>query len=87
MAQVVKNPDNTLTVTLSAREQKLVKRWADEQQPVRTPQAQFEDVVNGFLANKANDYRNLDGPTLRDRYEALTAAKQAQVDAILNGAP
>lgn len=84
MAQVVKNPDNTLTVTLNAKEQKLLKRWGDEQLPPRNVGAQFEDVVNGFLQNKANDYRNIDGPTLRDKYEALTPAKQAEVDAILN---
>ena len=82
MAQVVKNPDNTLTVTFTAPEKKLIQRWAADTS--RTEAAQLEDVINGFLQNKANDYRNLDGPTMRQKYEALTAAKQASVDAILN---
>jgi len=82
MAQVVKNPDNTLTVTFTAKEKKLIQRWAAD--TGRTEAVQLENVINGFLANKANDYRNIDGPTMRDKYEALTVAKQAEVDAILN---
>lgn len=82
MAQVVKNPDNTLTVTFTAKEKKLIQRWATDTS--RTEAAQFEHVINGFLQNKLNDYRNLDGPTMRVLYEALTPAQQADVDAILN---
>jgi hypothetical protein len=81
MAQVVKNPDNTLTVTLSPLEQKVLLRWAAEK--AIPPAAQFADVVNGFFANKINDYRGLDGPTMRDKYDALTPTKQAQVDTLL----
>lgn len=83
MATVVKNPDNSLTVTPTPSDLKVIVRWAQE--TGRTPAKQFEDVVNGFLTNKRNDYRNIDGPTMREKYEALTPAQQAQVDAILGG--
>lgn len=81
MATVVKNPDNTLTVTATASDQKVLVRWAQERG--RTIASLFEDVVNGFITNKRNDYRNIDGPTMREKYEALSPAVQAQVDALL----
>lgn len=81
MAQVTKNANDTFTVTFSAREQKVLKRWGDDHS--RTKAQQLENVINGFMANKANDYRGVDGPTMRDKYEALTPAQQAQVDALL----
>jgi hypothetical protein len=81
MAQVVKNPDNTLTVTLSPLEQRVLVRWAADR--ASSVAAQFADALNGIFANKINDYRSLDGPSLLDRYNALTPAKQAQIDTIL----
>ena len=81
MATVIKNADNTLTVTLILLEQKVLLRWAAEKSI--TPAKQFEDVVNGFFANKINDYRGLDGPAMRDKYDAVTPTKQAQIDTLL----
>lgn len=85
MSQVIKNADDTFTVTFTAREQKTLKRWGDEN--TRTKAAQLENVINGFMANKRQDYRGLDGPTMRDQYEALTAEQQAAIDAILATVP
>jgi hypothetical protein len=81
MATVVKNADNTLTVSPSTSDQKVLVRWA--QDTGRSVANQFEDVVNGFLQSKLTAYRNADGPTMRAKYEALTPQQQAQVDAIL----
>ena len=81
MSQVVRNPDQTLTVTLTTLEQKVLLRWATDS--AKSPAAQFEDLVDAFLRNKANDYRSLDGPIMRDKYDAATPAIRAQVDALL----
>jgi hypothetical protein len=43
-----------------------------------------EEIFNGFLLDKRNDYLRVDGPTMRERYEALSPAQQAEIDAILN---
>jgi hypothetical protein len=82
MASVVRNPDNTVTITFVAWEQRVLVRWAQDNG--RTVANQVEDVFNGFLVNKRSDYLQADGPTMRERYEALSAAKQAEIDAILN---
>lgn len=83
MAQVTRVADDQFTLNLNNKESTLVKRWGDEQVPTRTRAQQLEDVIKGFLQNKANDYRLIDGPTLRDKYEALTPEQRAAVDAIL----
>lgn len=81
MAQVSRNQGDTFTVTLTAREHSVLKRWSDEH--ARSKAAQLEDVIIGCLLNKAQDYRQIDGPKFQDKYEALTAQQQADVDAIL----
>lgn len=87
MAQVTKNPDDTFVVTLTTREQKTLDRWRAEPPAPggpRTKAKQMELMVDGQLAAKTAEYRAADGPTMRDKYEALTPALQAQVDAILD---
>jgi hypothetical protein len=81
MATVIKNADNTLTVTPTAGDQKVLVRWA--QDTGRSVAATFERAVNEFITNKRIDYRNADGPTKQDKYDALSPAVQAQVDALL----
>lgn len=81
MSQVVKNPDDTFTVTFTVGEQKTLKRWSEDHS--RTKAGQLEDVINGFMQNKRNDYRGIDGPTMRDKYDALPAEIQLQIDALL----
>lgn len=79
--QVTKNADNTLTVTATAKEQKILKRWADES--ARSIAKQVEVLLDSFLQTKAREYLQADGPTMRAQYDALTDAQRAQVDAIL----
>ena len=81
MATVVRNADGTYTVTLTARAEKTLQRWAKDQS--RTRANQLEEVISAFLRNKTQDYRQLDGPNLHDRYDAATPAVQAKVDALL----
>jgi hypothetical protein len=83
MAQVVKNADDTYTVTLTAVEQRVLKRYGDEQAPPRAKAASVAFLITSDLASLANDYRAQDGPKLRALYEAATPAVQAQVDALL----
>jgi hypothetical protein len=83
MSTVVKNPDDTYVVTLTAIEQQVLKRWGNEQVPQRTKPAQLEFLITGTLASLANDYRAQDGPKIKRLYEAATPAVQAQVDALL----
>lgn len=83
MAQVVKNADDTYTVTLTGLEQQVLKRWGVDQAPTRTKPAQLEFVITGQLASLANDYRTQDAPKIKRLYEAATPAVQAQVDALL----
>jgi hypothetical protein len=82
MASVVRNADNTLTITCTLWEQRVLVRWAQDNG--RSVANQVEEIFNGFLIDKRNDYLRVDGPTMRERYEALTPAKQAEIDAILN---
>lgn len=81
MAQVIKNADNTLTVTLTPMQFKVLQRWAADTN--KSVAAIFEDVINGFITNKLNDYHGVDGPQMRAKYEALTPTQQAQIDTIL----
>lgn len=82
LAQVARNAaDDTFVVTLNAKAHKALKRWGDE--TAISKAKQLEDILAAFLQNKINDYRGLDGPTLVDKYDALTPAQQATVDAIL----
>lgn len=83
MAQVVRNGDDTYTVTLTPREQTVLKRWGDEFSPTRAKAAQMAFLLSGELASRSNDYRSQDGPRLRSLYEAATPSVQAQVDALL----
>ena len=90
MAQVTRNPDDTFLVTLTTREQKTLQRWSNDPgtgPPIapRSKAAQLEAVITAALQDKAISYRALDGPTMRDQYDALAPTKQAQVDAILSG--
>jgi len=85
MAQVIKNADDTFVVTLTAKEQKTLQRWSNEPRtggPVSKAK-QLEMVIDSDLAQKASEYLAIDGPTLRQKYEAATPAVQAQVDALL----
>jgi len=81
MATVIKNPDDTITVRLTPGENQLLIRWAAEKE--HTPAEQFKDLINGFLQNKRNDYRGLDGSAKQNKYDALSPTQQAQVDALL----
>jgi hypothetical protein len=83
MSQVTRNPDDTYVVTLTAVEQRVLKRYGDEQAPPRAKAASLAFLITGDLASLANDYRAQDGPKLRALYEAATPAVQAQVDALL----
>lgn len=86
MAQVIKNPDDTFVVTLTAKEHKTLDRWRLEPTIPGGPRPkarQLELAVDSDLAIKATEYRLLDGPTMRAQYEALPPAKQAEVDVIL----
>lgn len=83
MVTVIRNANGTYTVTLTPRGEQILLRWATEQS--RNRANQLEEVIKGFMQNKAQDYRQIDGPTMRDRYEALTPEQQAQVNTILNG--
>lgn len=89
MATVTKNQDDTYTVTLTAKEQKTLKRWSEEPMPgseSRTKAAQLERLIHGELKLKAEAHQSVDGPKLREKYDAATDEQRAEVDAILNGA-
>jgi len=81
MATVIRNPDNTLTATLTAKEKKAAQRWADDH--VRSVEAQVESELTSLFLGWVKHYREVDGLTKIEQYNALTQAKQAEVDAIL----
>lgn len=81
MAGVVKNANDTYTLTLSAFEQKTLKRRADEHD--RAKAEHLDVVITQEIGNWATHYRNADLPTLRERYEAAGVDVQSQVDTLL----
>jgi endonuclease I len=83
MATVVRNPDATYTVTLTAREDKILNRWGDEMVPVRNRPKQLEAIIGDALLSRNNDYVGVDEPKRREKFRAATDAVQAQVDALL----
>jgi len=85
MAQVIKNADDTFAVTLTAKEQKTLKRWSDIVRDGSgvSKAKQLELVVTAQLQAKTDEFRQQDGPTMRAQYDALTPEKQAEVDVIL----
>lgn len=85
MAKVILNPNGTYTVTVTAKEQRALKRAADE--PVAmTSEKKLEDVITGQIQSWYQDFLSADGPTRLVKFDALNLVKQDQVDAILNGA-
>lgn len=83
MAAVVRNADNTFTVTPTATEARVIVRWGQES---GVPPAQIvKQILDGQIDARLSDYRREDGRPMREKYEALTPAKQAQVDALLDG--
>lgn len=84
MAQVTKNPDDTYTLTLTAREQKTLKRHGEAMGQSRAKA--LEDRLSSILEHWRDEYQRIDGQTVQTKYDALPADKQAQIDAILNGA-
>jgi hypothetical protein len=83
MATVTRNPDQTATVTLATPERRALVRWANE--AGRTPEQQLRELIEAALTARIQMYLATDGPTRQQQYEALSPAKQAEVDAILSG--
>lgn len=83
MASAIRNADQTFTVTLSAIEQRIVTRAS---QTASVPAAAvMAQLIEEHLRALYNGYRRLDGDSMQERYDALTPAQQAQIDAILGG--
>ncbi len=68
------------SVTLSPRADACLQRWAD--QSGRNRANQLEDVVRSQLRSKLNEFAAMDGPTLVEKYNAMTAGQKAIVDPI-----
>lgn len=81
IVQVIRNADDTFTVTLSPQAQAVLKRWAAD--AGRTRAGQLADVITTALRRKAREYLAIDGPPMASKYAALPADQQAAVDAIL----
>jgi predicted transcriptional regulator len=86
MAQVVvnvnKNPDDTFTVTLNAKAEKVLKRIADERDSTKAKV--LEQHIEGFLKNKDIKDKQDDGFTLAEKYDLCNETQQDAVDAILD---
>ena len=68
------------TVTLSERADACLARWATSNS--RNRANQLEDIIQAFLRNKINDYRNADGPSLAAQLAAMTPEQRAIVDPV-----
>jgi len=83
MATVTKNPDNSFTATITAAETRVLARWAQESNV--PPARRLKQTLDEALQARHLMYQQTDGPRMREQYEALSAEKQAQIDAILAG--
>ncbi len=82
MSAVVKNQDDTFTVTLSNKEIKTLERWAVDQG--RTKAKQLESMIEQAIRDKSRDYyTDPVVPELQDRYRNASPAVQNQVDTLL----
>jgi len=85
MATVIKKPDDTFIVTLDLKEQKTLNRMGSERPAPQFNKAeQLQEEITNLLLLRAQTYRAIDGPSFRDKYEALSPTKQAEIDVILN---
>jgi len=83
MAHVIRNPDGSFTTTMSAKELQALARLGDEQ--AMTPTLCLETQTTAWVAQAVTDFLNADWPAKQSKYAGLTVAKQAQIEAILNG--
>lgn len=81
MATVTKNPDDTYTVTLTAKEQKTLKRHGEFLGASKAKA--LEGRLTDQLDHWREEYRRTDGTTKQDKYDSLDATVQAQIDALL----
>jgi len=84
MATVIRNADNTVTVTFTAAEQRAIAKRA--QSAEQTPVQLIAHLLTGRLAEWIARDVEEDGLTRQQKYQALAPEQQAQVDAILNTA-
>lgn len=83
MAQVTKNPNQTYTVGLSAKEHRALDRLGTEQSLTDTKC--LEKHLTDWLKTAQTDFLAADWPAKQPKYDALAVQKQDQVDRILAG--
>lgn len=82
MPQVIKNADDTFTLTLSNKEMRVLERWSTDFN--RTKAKQLEWAIDKQIQDKGRDYQTAPVvPKLQDRYNNASPAVQNQVDALL----